>query len=211
MSKSAIIVPGFSEFTRSAEALAYELTKGPFALMSDVDIVPVTDALDNPLKYDKVFKDRFVVTHSAGILAVNAADQIMVLNGPEPTTLRKTLKASIAVNSDPNEGTEEGIVIGGMFEAAKELARHPIINARIPFTIRTFSTVLKLQGRPEAFPNGRMLFATDEDQYGFTSHGLIQYANERGIFARMLHGKHNHPMFQPRDTLRQVHDALSAR
>ncbi len=208
---NAIIVPGFSEFERCAEPLAEALTSGPYALAGSAEIVCLSDALDNPERYEKAFKGNLVVTHSAGLLAVNRALEVIALNPPEPTTLRKTIKGANAVNSSKNEGIEEGIVVGGIFEVAKELGRHPVISAKIPLAIRTFSSAQHLVDRAASFVNGRSLFYTDQDQFGFTRPEVVDYANQNGIFARILQGEHNHAMFQPKDMLRQVTLAIAER
>ena len=203
-----MLVPGFSESARFADGLANEMTSGPFALAQTVDIVLLGDALDNPEKYEKAFKERLVVTHSAGIMAVDAACAIMALNAPEPTPLYKTLTGAAKIAFEKDIKIEEGGSKSTLPKQALELLRHPILNSKIPLNVRHFSTVEKLIQLSGAFPNGRSLFATDQDQFGFNRPDVIASANINGIFARMLKGKHNHVLFQPRDMLKQINNAL---
>ncbi len=211
MYKSVIVVPGFSESIRFTEGLANELTSGPFALAEDADIVRVADLFDDPLKYEAAMSERLVVTHSAGIMAVNKAAEIIALNAPEPTRLRTTVRGATVIAFDKAVGKEAGISSGGLLEPVLEVARHPLINAKIPLAIRKFSSSQKLIDNADAFPGGRSLFATEQDQFGFARPEAIARANDNGVFARMLQGKHNHAMFQPKDMMSQIATALAER
>jgi len=207
MYKQAIIIPGFSESKRFAAGLESEVADGPFALAEDAFTVRLGDALDDPEKYADVFAESLVITHSAGILAVHNAAEVIALNGPEPTKLTQTIKGAAKIAFDKDVITEEGIIVGGMLEPALELARHPIHNVKIPFKVRHFSTARHLISYADGFVNGRSLFTTDQDQFGFTRPEVTDFASVNGIFAKILLGKHNHAMFQPRDMLRQITEA----
>jgi hypothetical protein len=206
--RSAILIPGFSESARFVEGLQKELVDGPYASFDQVDVLLLGDALARPEKYAHAFTDRAVITHSAGIMAVEGAGAIVALNPPEPTPLHRTVVGATKIAFDKAVGAEEGIIVGGLFEPALELAKHPIVNAKIPFKIRNFSTVKYLIERAGQFPFGRQVYSFDQDQFGFHKPDMVSLANLSGIFARTLHGKHNHPMFQPRDTLKQIDQAL---
>lgn len=209
----AVIIPGFSETVEFARPLAKELTEGPYALVDTInedDIIPIADYLADPESFQDQLEGVLAVTHSAGCMGGLAAAQLLALNPVEPIPLRSIPWRALKVGNQPNNNPEEGIAIPPKLQAPKEVMRHPIINTKIAFAPRKFSSVDKLAENPHLFPDGRMLFAFDQDEFRFQREEKLALARSLGMHAAMLKGLHNEPMYRPRHTLKQITDSLNS-
>lgn len=204
------MVLGWGETPDLAEPLAYEFTKGEHAIIDDIsDIFTVADVMADPESYRRLFNESLVITHSAGIMAVESAAQIMTLSGVEPTRLPRVAQGALMSGFIFNQHSEPGISKPPFISIAKEIARHPYINAKIIHDIGGFSTAKHLSLSADRFPEGRMMFTYAGDEYGFTRMDTMLFALAHGVHVDVFGVLHNTPIHRPSKVTREINGSLN--
>lgn len=211
-SDKAMIVLGFSERTRVGQLFAETLDG--LGLFDEIDIVPLNKsvALYGRHALRKAMEERTVITHSAGILRVPRALQVIALNPPEQMPLPELIKrARVDVPAEPiiaEPGAHE-TGLGDMAGAGFELVRSPIVTARTALDIaHKFSTVERLTdtGATKDFPAGRAIIHSEYDAFRFTDLAGFGYwaplgairAAKAGVSSVTIEGAyHNEVLFAP--------------
>lgn len=204
----AFVIGGWSEDLGYIESLAKAVSESGHSFVDSAEPITLAEARKIHDKFNREAARRVVITHSAGVLAVDNAGVIMTLNGPEPVSLAELISGAKAVSSNQAIGYEDGVPLAGPTNAVKELARHPS-TLFTPLKLQKFSTVHKLIAHRDSFPGGRAYLAYDHDEYGFGAHGEVQLARKHDIAAYLLDGWHNQPMQHPTEAARNLYRAIN--
>lgn len=164
-----------------------------------------------------LFEGELVVTHSLGIREVETAGIVIALAGAEPLPLREVFsRGNDVANSEwpdrEDYPTHPGvkIVVPPLKQGAFELLKAPDISICTPFIATRFSTTRHLIDNADGFGT-RMIFQFADDEFGFARPELIEEANNNGIIAAILNGRHCEPFYNPQGTLRQITQHLNSR
>ncbi len=197
----AFILPGVSERREVCEYAASTLDQ--LRIFRDIQIVPFSEreryikaSLLNALKIS------LAVTHSAGIIALRQALQVVAINPPEHVTMPQLVKR--AMFDVPNEQivAEEGAHERNFADRAKallEMVRSLRITARETLAIANgYSAVEHLAAGAENFPAGRAIVHSEFDMYGFADLADMKRAADADITTVMLpEFYHNDFLFRP--------------
>jgi len=206
----AFVVGGWGETEEYIQGLTNEiqLEEGPHGFVEHAEGITLAEALRHKRVINKDAEKRLVVTHSAGIMAIDNAGVIVALNGPEPTLLPRTIMGGRRVIRECNITPDDYVTKTSAWDGVDEVLHHPVTWA-VPFLVQCFSTVRKLARHERAFPGGRIYLQTESDEFGFGSGDNIEWARQNGIIADMLPGFHNQPMLRPREGAEQISIALA--
>lgn len=136
-SDKAMIILGNSERDEVGDFLARTLDER--GIFEDIDVYTLNHsaALLGRAAIQKAMETRTVITHSAGIMRVPKALQIVAINPPEPVPLGQLVKRAMDVANDPIV-PEVGAHQTGfmdMLKAGLEMARSPIVTAKTSLQI----------------------------------------------------------------------------
>lgn len=205
--KKAFVVGGFSESIHFLSPFTREICEGEYRIVDEAEPIPVADILANPENFLKESRRRLVVSHSFGAIAIREAVRVVMLNPVEPTPLHQTFKGALRVATNQKIGREPNVPQLGLTDPARELMRHPVINAKIPFWVRRASGLqVLINGGTHAFPGGQYYLPTNEDEFGFGRVEYVERALEQGIIAELLSGYHNQPLLHPASAVQHIYN-----
>ncbi len=187
----AFVVLGHSERKRVGEFLAQSLDERRFFQniweeVEDVEVITLnrSAAMINRAALAKEMRRRAVIAHSAGIMRIRGALQVIAFNPPEQVPFIELLKRANDIMADHIE-KESGAHKGGILDmigAGVELARSPLTTLVTPLRIsRGYSTVDDLVGRYDDFPAGRAIVHSGRDSFRFQESADMQKAADDGI------------------------------
>ena len=204
-SDKAMIVLGHSERKEYGEFIASALDER--RVFEDIDVYTLNHcaAYLGRKSVREAMKSRTVITHSAGIMRVPQALQIIAINPPEPVSFGQLLRRATEVAKNPVVA-EEGAPktgIGDLAKAGFELVRSPIASATTCLRIaRGYSATAHLATGHNAFRAGRAMVHSELDSFGFAELADMERAAMAGVTTVLLADHyHNEVFFAPRSTL----------
>ena len=206
----AFVVGGWSESEDFLWGLTNEISNGDSRIVAEAEAITLAAALRNKKRFNQEAKNRIVVAHSAGMMAVTNAGVIVALNAAEPTLVRQAVRGAVRVGTEPNiEPQTDFVKPTSLSDGFIEIARHPSLLVTVPVRLRSYSTIQTLVEGEAAFPDGRAYLPTEYDEFGFGSHNEVEQALEHGITARMLPGYHNQPLLRPQEGAEHIQWAVN--
>lgn len=208
-SDRAFIVLGNSERREFGEYIGRALDA--MRIFEDIDVFTLNHsaAMLGRASIRKAMETRTVITHSAGILRIPKALQIVAINPPEPVPLGQLIKRAVFEVTKDSIDAEAGAPKTGtsdMLKAGLELARGPISTIVTAQRIaRGYSATRRLIEGAEDFPAGRAMVHSELDAFGFAGLADSDRAARAGVTTIMLPGHyHNEMLFAPRRTFNQL-------
>lgn len=149
MSEALLVIGGFTTGKRVLEPVA--ATAVMLGLANDAEVITFRKAMKYPDRVHRFLREGIVLTHSAGILAVEGwmnPSRIIASNGPEPRSRlqligaasRKTAQHAKSVITGPERAAYAKV----MSSNAAELTMHPNANLKHLGNIAEFSTFEQL-------------------------------------------------------------------
>lgn len=208
-SDKAILVLGHSERYKTGEYFASVLDK--LNLFDEIDIFSLNKcaAALGRSSVQKAMENRTVITHSAGLMRVKKALQVIALNPPEPVPLIPLIKRGLIDIPRDHFESEEGAHSRthlDIFMAGVELARSPITTLQTVHRIsRGYSSTDRLVNGSEDFRAGRAMVHSELDAFGFAQLANMERAAQSGVTTVMLpNHHHNEALFAAEDTIKQL-------
>lgn len=209
----AVYIGGFGNGRASAEGVGEALATT--WRYEDVTSMTFAHAMDNPQEVDRATKGVDVLTHSAGILALEGTNpnEIISVGAPLPTNVSgllvntgvKTAKMLGHARTSP-EASEA--VKGYMLSTTRELARHPWSNLRhLRQIAKTNAIHLAASAQGAGIPT--WLYYNEMDGYFRPTAEQRSFASWLGIALNLIPGQHDELPLYPLSTLdaiERVHD-----
>jgi hypothetical protein len=211
-----LVVGGICERKGSLDRLA-EASCAKFGVETGESIL-FRDAMKQERLLQRWGKNAIIISHSAGILAVDQAlrsatadempDRCLVLNGPEPTRISelavrgviKTIKHAGRILKGPYRQEQVGTLVDG----AHELLLHLWGNAKDLPAISEFSTTeasIALRNRGlEALTVG---IASHDDFWQPHEYGINKMESAQ-VVVTIYSGLHDDPLIYPNEVLAQI-------
>lgn len=204
-SDKAFLVLGHSERLEVGNFLAKTLDERHIFAELDVISLNRAAAYVGRASLREAMKHRTVITHSAAIMRVPRALQIIAINPPEEVSLGQLLKRANEVVKDalvPEEGAHK-TGLGDLAKAGLELARSPVVTVTTALGIsRGYSSTERLAEGAEDFPAGWAMVHSEHDTFGFSNLCDLDRAAQAGVTTVVLPGHyHNEVLFAPNRTL----------
>ena len=207
---------GHSERVVAGKLLEKEIDS--LGLFSDgIDLITLnqTSAMIGRRALREEMKKRTVITHSAGIMRLSGALQIVAINPPEKVGFVELLKRAQKITKDPIT-KEEGAHKTGFTDlagAGVELMRSPGTTFKTMNMISSgYSAVDQLILRADDFPAGRAIVHSERDTFGFSDLANMDLAALNGISTFMISGHyHNDVLLAPNKTLELLTPELFTR
>jgi len=204
-SDKAVLSPGLAVTKKNAEQLAYVMTDGPYAMYSDVDIVPTGDLIHSPERYEGLLKTRDVFGQSLAGLVMPCAFNMTACFSPEPRLPHQLGFSLFRVAYSTRLAKEEGIVFDNLYDSAKEILRHPTANYKgVLRVLAGQSTARRLADDRDAFPGKRTILVGSHDGFKFNHEKNLEYAKRKGVNVHVLRTTHNGMFTHPEWFMKQL-------
>lgn len=212
-SKTAVIILGHSERREVGQLWLEALDRRK--IFEDVDLITLNRAaaMMGRASLRQHLKRSTVFTHSASITRVEAAQQVIAINPPEPVDgLIELVRRAMEIGKDPIVAEEGAHKTGALdlIKAAIELLRSPASTIATMHKIGrgAYSTVRELSERASDFPAGRAIVHSENDGFGFRDSADVLAAANAGITTGIVHvyggAFHNSILFSPDRMMSQL-------
>ena len=204
-SDKAFYLPGHSERKKTGEFMARTLVER--GIFEDVEIVTL-NRIASMIHRDALRREmltRTVITHSAGIMRVPAALQVVAINPPEQVSFVDLLKRANEITKDKfeKEVGSHKTGYGDLAAAGLQLLGSPIASIVTPYRIsQGYSTVDRLADGAEDFRGGRAIVHSQLDGFGFYDLADLDFAAVNGVTTLALPNHyHNEALFAAKRTI----------
>ena len=204
-SRKAFVIGGHSERSTTGEFLARTLlARGIF---EEIEVVTLnrTASLIHRGALRREMLNRTVITHSAAIIRVPAALQIVAINPPEQVSFVDLLKRANEIIKDkfPIEEGAHKTGYGDLAAAGVQLLGSPVTSLVTPIRIaKGYSSVDRLVAGADDFPAGRAIVHSEFDGFGFYNLADMGRASSSGVTTLVLPNHyHGEVLFAPNRTI----------